>query len=109
VVTPGRAHLRTTVERGHVHDLADVPLAGLVPVANLRRRPDPALDARVVPRLTTSGIEAAVNAVLGRNRRPGGSRITVTAGPEGLVTLTGRVAAQVPGVQSLHDELLVGC
>jgi hypothetical protein len=59
--------------------------------------------------LTTSGIEAAVNAVLGRNRRPDGSCITVTAGPEGLVTLTGRVATQVPGVQSLHDELLVGC
>jgi osmotically-inducible protein OsmY len=76
--------------------------------------------ARLDPRLTGSGIEAAVVAVLGRNRRLVGSDITVTAGPDGLVTLAGRVATQalrrevelacwtVPGVRSLHDELLVG-
>jgi len=78
--------------------------------------PGPRLD----PSQTAAGIEAAVSAALGRNRRLRDSRITVTAGPEGLVTLTGRVATQalrreveltcwkVPGVWSLHDELLVG-
>jgi osmotically-inducible protein OsmY len=46
-------------------------------------------------------------------------RITITAGPDGLVTLTGAVATQslrrevelscwtVAGVQSLHDNLIV--
>lgn len=57
---------------------------------------------------------------LGRNPRLRDHRITATAGPEGLVTLTGSVATQalrsevelscwtVPGVLSLHDDLVVG-
>lgn len=77
---------------------------------------DPAPD----PRRTALDIEAAIGAALGRNRRLLGGHITATAGPEGLVTLTGRVATQalrrevelacwtVPGVWSLHDDLVVG-
>lgn len=65
-------------------------------------------------------VEAAVGAALARNRRLRGDRITATAGPQGLLTLTGSVATQarrrevelacwtVPGVWSLHDDLVVG-
>lgn len=65
-------------------------------------------------------VEAAVRATLARNRRLRGGRITATAGPQGLLTLTGSVATQarrrevelacwtVPGVWSLHDDLVVG-
>jgi osmotically-inducible protein OsmY len=50
----------------------------------------------------------------------GHHRITATVGPDGLVTLTGTVPTQslrrevelfcwtVPGVHSLHDNLIVG-
>jgi osmotically-inducible protein OsmY len=73
---------------------------------------DPAREAR--------GIEAAIAAVLARNTRLGRHRITATVGPDGLVTLTGTVPTQslrrevelscwtVPGVHSLHDNLIVG-
>ena len=72
------------------------------------------------PRREALDIEAAVAAALARNTRLGQHRIAVTAGPDGLVTLTGTVATQslrrevelscwtVPGVHSLHDNLIVG-
>jgi osmotically-inducible protein OsmY len=65
-------------------------------------------------------IEAAIAAALARNTRLQHHRITITAGPDGLVTLTGTVSTQslrrevelscwtVAGVQSLHDNLIVG-
>ena len=65
-------------------------------------------------------IEAAIGAALRRNTRLRGHHITVTAGVEGLVTLTGTVPTQalrqevelscwtVPGVWTLHDDLAVG-
>ena len=65
-------------------------------------------------------IEAAIAAALRRNTRLRGHHITVTAGAEGLVTLTGTVPTQalrqevelscwtVPGVWTLHDDLAVG-
>jgi len=73
---------------------------------------DPAREAR--------GIEAAIAAVLARNTRLGRHRITATVGPDGLLTLTGTVPTQslrrevelscwrVPGVHSMHDNLIVG-
>jgi BON domain-containing protein len=66
------------------------------------------------------GIEAAIGAGLRRNTRLRGHHITVTAGAEGLVTLTGAVPTQAlrrraglscwtgPGVWTLHDDLAVG-
>lgn len=65
-------------------------------------------------------IEAGIGAALARNPRLHGDHITVTAGPEGLVTLTGTVATQalrreveltcwsLPDVWTLHDRLVVG-
>ena len=65
-------------------------------------------------------VEAAVGAALARNPRLHGAHITVTVGPQGLVTLTGTVATQAlrreveltcwtaPGVWTLHDRLVVG-
>ena len=65
-------------------------------------------------------IEAAIGAALRRNTRLRGHHITVTAGAEGLVTLSGTVPTQalrqeverscwtVPGVWTLHDDLAVG-
>ena len=65
-------------------------------------------------------IEAAIGAALRRNTRLRGHHITVTAGADGLVTLTGAVPTQalrrevelscwtVPGVWTLHDDLAVG-
>ena len=65
-------------------------------------------------------IEAAIGRGLRRNTRLRGSHITVTAGVNGLVTLTGAVPTQalrrevelscwtVPGVWTLHDDLAVG-
>ncbi|MDT7706166.1 MAG: hypothetical protein QOG20_1773 [Pseudonocardiales bacterium] len=65
-------------------------------------------------------VEAAIRDALGRNSRLRGHRITVDAGPDGTVTLTGAVATQqlrrevelscwtVPAVRSLHDHLVVG-
>jgi osmotically-inducible protein OsmY len=65
-------------------------------------------------------IEAAIAAALARNSRLRDHRITATAGPDGLVTLTGTVPTHslrqevelscwtVPGVHSLHDDLIVG-
>lgn len=72
------------------------------------------------PRRALLEVEADVAAALGRNGRLRGEHITATAGPEGLLTLTGRVATQalrrevelgcwtVRGVWSLHDHLVVG-
>jgi osmotically-inducible protein OsmY len=72
------------------------------------------------PRREALDIEAAIGDALARNTRLQGSRITVTAGPDGLVTLTGTVPTQslrrevehscwtVSGVRSLHDNLIVG-
>jgi osmotically-inducible protein OsmY len=69
---------------------------------------------------TAQDMEAAIGAALGRNLRLRGGHILATAGPEGLVTLTGTVATQalrrevelacwtVPGVRSLRDDLVVG-
>lgn len=71
-------------------------------------------------RRETSVVEAAIGTALGRNVRLRGSHITVTAGAEGLVTLTGTVPTQalrreielscwmVSGVWTLHDQLVVG-
>lgn len=65
-------------------------------------------------------VEAVIRTALGRNGRLRGHHITVTAGAEGLVTLTGTVPTQdlrrevelscwtVPGVWTLHDHLVVG-
>ena len=67
-----------------------------------------------------SAIEAAIGGALRRNTRLHGHHITVTAGADGLVTLTGAVSTQalrrevelscwtVPGVWTLHDDLAVG-
>ncbi len=67
-----------------------------------------------------SEIEAAIGEVLRRNTRLHGHHITVSAGANGLVTLTGAVPTQalrrevelscwtVPGVRTLHDDLTVG-
>ena len=72
------------------------------------------------PRREELDIEAAIRDALARNTRLPGHRITVHAGPDGLVTLTGSVPTQdlrrevelscwtVPGVRSLHDDLHVG-
>lgn len=72
------------------------------------------------PRREALAVEAAVGAALARNPRLHGDHITVTAGPQGLVTLTGTVATQqlrreveltcwtVPAVWTLHDRLVVG-
>ncbi len=85
-------------------------------------RPDPRYDpsAGRDPRRDALDVEAAVGAALARNPRLHGDHITVTAGPEGLVTLTGTVASQalrreveltcwtLPAVWTLHDRLVVG-
>ena len=72
------------------------------------------------PRREELDIEAAIRDALARNTRLRNPRITVHAGPDGLVTLTGSVPTQdlrrevelscwtVPGVRSLHDNLIVG-
>ena len=72
------------------------------------------------PRREALDIEAAIGDALARNTRLQAHRITVTAGRDGLVTLTGTVPTQslrrevelscwtVPGVRSLHDKLIVG-
>ena len=72
------------------------------------------------PGRATSEIEAAIGRALRRNTRLRGHHITVTAGADGLVTLTGAVPTQdlrrevelscwtVPGVRTLHDDLAVG-
>ncbi len=72
------------------------------------------------PRREALDIETAVGAALARNSRLNGHHITATAGPEGLLTLTGAVATQAlrkeveltcwtfSGVRTLHDELVVG-
>ena len=72
------------------------------------------------PEREARDIEAAIGVVLARNTRLRPHRITVTAGPDGLVTLTGTVPTQslrrevelscwtVSGVRSLHDDLIVG-
>ncbi|MCW2717905.1 BON domain-containing protein [Pseudonocardia sp.] len=84
----------------------------------MSERYDP--DAGRDPRREALDIETAVGVALGRNTRLHGHRITATAGPEGLLTLTGTVATQalrkeveltcwtLPGVWTLHDELVVG-
>ena len=72
------------------------------------------------PRREVLDIEAAIADALARNTRLQRHRVTVTAGPDGLVTLTGAVSTQslrreveltcwtVSGVRSLHDNLVVG-
>jgi osmotically-inducible protein OsmY len=85
-------------------------------------RPDSRYDpaAGHDPRREASDVEAAVRAALARNPRLHGHHIVVTAGPEGLLTLTGAVATQalrreveltcwtLPAVRTLHDRLVVG-
>jgi osmotically-inducible protein OsmY len=72
------------------------------------------------PRREALDIEAAIGDVLARNTGLRHHRIAVTAGPDGLVTLTGTVSTQslrrevelscwtVSGVRCLHDNLIVG-
>jgi osmotically-inducible protein OsmY len=72
------------------------------------------------PRREALDIEAAIADALARKTRLQHHRVTVTAGPDGLVTLTGSVSTQslrqeveltcwtVSGVRSLHDKLIVG-
>ena len=72
------------------------------------------------PEREARGIEAAIAVALARNTRLRHHHITATAGPDGLVTLTGTVPTQslgrelelscwtVPGVHSLHENLIVG-
>jgi osmotically-inducible protein OsmY len=72
------------------------------------------------PRREALDIEAAIGDVLARNAGLRNHRIAVTAGPDGLVTLTGTVSTQslrrevelscwtVSGVRCLHDNLIVG-
>ena len=72
------------------------------------------------PRREALDIEAGIRDVLARNTRLHNHRVTVKAGPDGLVTLTGSVSTQdqrrevelacwtVPGVRTLHDNLVVG-
>jgi osmotically-inducible protein OsmY len=83
---------------------------------------DPVWDAAAGrdPERETRGIEAAIAVALARNTRLRHHRITATAGPDGLVTLTGTVPTQslrrevelscwtVPGVRSLHNNLIAG-
>jgi osmotically-inducible protein OsmY len=72
------------------------------------------------PRREALDLEAAIAAALARNTGLRHHHIAVTAGPDGLVTLTGTVSTQslrrevelacwtVSGVRSLHDNLIVG-
>jgi len=72
------------------------------------------------PRREALDIEAAIGDALARNTGLRHHRIVITAGPDGLVTLTGTVSTQslrrevelacwtVSGVRSLHDNLIVG-
>ena len=72
------------------------------------------------PRREALDVEAAIGAALSRNTRLHGHHITATAGPAGLVTLTGTVPTQalrrevelscwtLPGVWTVHDQLVVG-
>ncbi len=103
VRTPGRRFTLTSMTRTPQRtDSVYDPAAGR----------DPTREARE--------IEAAIGGALRRNSRLHGHHITATAGPEGLVTLTGTVATQelrrevelscwtVLGVFSLHDHLIVG-
>ena len=72
------------------------------------------------PRREALDIEAAIGDALARNTGLRHHRVVVTAGPDGLVTLTGTVPTQslrrevelacwtVSGVRSLHDNLVVG-
>ena len=72
------------------------------------------------PRREALDIEAAICDALARNSGLRHHRIVITAGPDGLVTLTGTVSTQslrrevelscwtVPGVRRLHDNLIVG-
>jgi osmotically-inducible protein OsmY len=72
------------------------------------------------PRREALDIEAAIVDALARNTGLRHHRITVTAEPDGVVTLTGAVATHslrreveltcwtVSGVRSLHDKLIVG-
>lgn len=65
-------------------------------------------------------LETAIRSVLARNRRLVDGRITVVAGAEGAVRLTGWVPTQelrrevelacwtVDGVRTVHDDLVVG-
>ena len=70
------------------------------------------------PRREALDIEAAIADALARNTRLRRHRVTITVGPDGLVTLTGTVPTQSPrreielscwtvsGVRSLHDALM---
>jgi osmotically-inducible protein OsmY len=72
------------------------------------------------PRREALDIEAAIADALARNARLRHHRVVVSAGLDGLVTLTGAVSTQslrreveltcwtVSGVRSLHDKLIVG-
>ena len=72
------------------------------------------------PRREALDIEAAISDALARNTGLRHHRVVATAGPDGLVTLTGTVPTQslrrevelacwtVSGVRSLHDNLIVG-
>jgi osmotically-inducible protein OsmY len=72
------------------------------------------------PRREAVDIEAAIGDALARNTGLRHHSIVITAGPDGLVTLTGTVSTQslrrevelvcwtVSGVRSLHDNLIVG-
>jgi osmotically-inducible protein OsmY len=72
------------------------------------------------PRREALDMEAAIADALARNTRLRRHRVTITVGPDGLVTLTGTVPTQslrreielscwtVSGVRSLHDDLIVG-
>ncbi len=104
-----------------VGDLGSVVLDG-ISVTTPETHKDVVWDAAAGrdPRREALDIEAAITDALARNTRLRQHRITVTAGPDGLVTLTGTVATQslrqevelscwtVPGVGSLHDNLIVG-
>ena len=56
------------------------------------------------PRQEALDIEAAIRNALARNTRLHNHRITVTAGPDGLVTLTGSVPTQ-----DLRREVELAC
>jgi osmotically-inducible protein OsmY len=63
-------------------------------------------------RQSASDVEAAIGTALARNARLRGHSITVTAGPEGLVTLPGTVPTQAlrreVELWTLHDHLVDG-
>lgn len=74
----------------------------------------------VTPRVSTEGVKTAITNALLRSAQLEGRNLTVTSGPDGSVTLEGRVhswaerrqaehaAWSAPGVRTVHNNILIG-